>query len=128
MTTAMTFRRTVPMLRILDERKAREFYLGFLGFAVDWEARFEPAAPLYMQVSRGEVVLHLSEHHGDGTPGTHVRVEMTGVEELQRELIARDYGYGRPGVEEMPWGERVVRTYDPFGNQIHFCERIAAGS
>src|SRR5437764_861107 len=68
------FIRTVPILRSFDEAKAREFYLGFLGFGVDWEHRFEPDAPLYMQVSRDGIIFHISEHHGDGSPGVHVRV------------------------------------------------------
>jgi len=29
-----------------------------------------------MQVSGGNLVLHLSEHHGDGSPGANIRVEM----------------------------------------------------
>jgi len=40
------------VLRSFDEAKAREFYVDFLGFTVDWEHRFEPGMPLYMQVSR----------------------------------------------------------------------------
>src|SRR5690349_4182951 len=59
----MTFGKTTPILRSFDEAKAREFYVGFLGFKVDWEHRFEPDTPLYMQVSRDGCVLHLSEHH-----------------------------------------------------------------
>ena len=43
---------------------------GLLGFRVDWEHRFRRAAPLYMQVSRDGLVLHLSEHHGDACPGS----------------------------------------------------------
>ena len=66
--------RAIPILRIFDEAKAREFYLGFLGFTVDWEHRFAPDLPLYMQVSRGGLVLHLSEHQGDATPGSTVLV------------------------------------------------------
>jgi hypothetical protein len=27
----------VPILRIFEEEKAKEFYLGFLGFQIDWE-------------------------------------------------------------------------------------------
>ena len=30
------FQRTVPIMRIFDEAKAKEFYLGFLGFGLDW--------------------------------------------------------------------------------------------
>jgi hypothetical protein len=29
-----------------------------------------------MQVSRDACRIHLSEHHGDGTPGTVIRIEM----------------------------------------------------
>jgi len=42
---------TIPILRIFDVAKAREFYVGFLGFPVDWEHRFDDRAPVYMQVN-----------------------------------------------------------------------------
>jgi Glyoxalase superfamily protein len=50
------------VLRSIDEAKAREFYVD-LGFAVDWEHRFEPGMPRYMQVSRAGIVFHISKHH-----------------------------------------------------------------
>lgn len=56
---------STPTLRIFDEARAREFYLGYLGFRIDWEHRFAPGMPLYLQVSRDDCVLHLSQHHGD---------------------------------------------------------------
>lgn len=31
----------IPVLRVFDESKAREFYVDLLEFAVDWEHRFE---------------------------------------------------------------------------------------
>ena len=58
----------IPVIRIFDEDKAKDFYLGFLGMTLDWEHRFGPDFPLYMQVSREGLVLHLSEHSGDGSP------------------------------------------------------------
>lgn len=64
---------------MFDVRKAREFYLDFLGFNVDFEHRFEPDLPLYMGLSLGSVVLHLSEHHGDCAPGARVIIETTGL-------------------------------------------------
>ena len=70
----LVYQQTIPILRSFDEAKAREFYVGFLGFAVDWEHRFEPGMPLYMQVSRDGILLHISEHHGDGSPGIRVRI------------------------------------------------------
>ena len=53
----MSFRKTIPILRIFADGKAREFYVDFLGFNVDWEHRFEPGLPLYMQVLRDGCVL-----------------------------------------------------------------------
>jgi hypothetical protein len=79
----MNLGRITPILRIFDEAKAREFYINFLGFAVDWEHRFEPGLPLYMQISKDGSVIHLSEHHGDCAPGAHLRVETTGLDEYQ---------------------------------------------
>jgi predicted enzyme related to lactoylglutathione lyase len=116
------FERTIPVLRIFAVEKAKEFYLGFLGFGVDWEHRFEPTAPLYMQVSRGEFLLHLSEHHGDGCPGAVIFVQMTGLEEFHREITAKAYRYMRPGIEQRDWGRELTVT-DPFGNRIRFTER-----
>src|SRR5262245_52175620 len=65
----LTTTQVIPILRIFDVEKAKEFYLDYLGFKVDWEHRFEEDSPLYMQISLGEFVLHLSEHYGDGCPG-----------------------------------------------------------
>ena len=118
----ISFGRTTPILRIFDLAKSDEFYLGFLGFAVDWDHRFDNNAPLYRQISRGALTLHLSEHHGDGTPGTKLRAEVRGVEALQRELAAKRYRFMRPGLETTPWGTRETCVIDPFGNEIVFWE------
>jgi len=98
------FERVTPILRMFDVGKADEFYLGFLGFKIDWDHRFDDAAPLYRQISRGGLVFHLSEHHGDGSPGARLRVTMRGVEALHREIIAKGYRYMRPELEKTPWG------------------------
>jgi catechol 2,3-dioxygenase-like lactoylglutathione lyase family enzyme len=119
---AIVFQSVVPILRIFDVAKADEFYQGFLGFAVDWDHRFDDDAPLYRQVSRGALVLHLSEHHGDGSPGARVRVTMQGLDDYHREISAKGYRYFRPGIETMPWGMREMVVYDPFANHIRFCE------
>lgn len=110
----------IPVLRMFDVPKAREFYLGFLGFAVDWEHRFEPGLPLYMQVSREGCALHLSEHHGDACPGATVRIAIDDIDALHAELAAKRYGYGRPGVETRPWGLRELAVHDPFANRLVF--------
>ncbi|PYG60905.1 glyoxalase superfamily protein [Rhizobium sp. UGM030330-04] len=116
------FERTFPIVRIFDEAKAREFYVDFLGFEIDWEHRFGDNFPLYMQVSRAGMGLHLSGHHGDATPGSNIFVTMRGVHAYQQELAAQDYRFMKPGVEELPWGD-VMEVTDPFGNRIRFCEQ-----
>ncbi|KAF2012604.1 glyoxalase/bleomycin resistance protein/dioxygenase [Aaosphaeria arxii CBS 175.79] len=117
------FHTVTPILRIFSIPKADEFYLDYLGFTTDWSHRFSPDLPLYRQVSRGGLVLHLSEHHGDGSPGVHVRVTMTGLEAFHAELEGKKYGYLRPGIEEgHAEGAREMAVMDPFGNRITFCE------
>lgn len=118
---AIAFERAVPIVRIFDVAKAHEFYLGFLGFSVDWEHRFDENFPLYTQVSRGGLRLHLSEHAGDATPGGNMCVYMKGIRALHRELIAKNYRYMKPGLEDE--GTRLeVTVIDPFNNRIRFME------
>jgi uncharacterized glyoxalase superfamily protein PhnB len=116
--------KTTPILRIFDEAKTKEFYVEFLGFKVDWEHRFSDDAPLYMQISKDDCVIHLSEHHGDCCPGGAMRIETKGLDALQKELIAKKYKYYRPGIEEMPWGSRDMSVTDPFGNRLTFTDAI----
>jgi catechol 2,3-dioxygenase-like lactoylglutathione lyase family enzyme len=109
----------IPVLRIFDVDKAREFYTDFLGFGIDWEHTFDDHAPVYLQASRGGAVLHLSEHHGDASPGATARVIVDDVHGLHAELHQRDYRYAKPGLEQLPWG-REVTVLDPFANRIVF--------
>ncbi|MFN3623158.1 MAG: glyoxalase superfamily protein [Hyphomicrobium sp.] len=119
---SVRFSDAIPILRIFDVTKAKEFYVDFLGFEIDWEHRFGENFPLYAQVSRADIKLHLSEHHGDASPGSTVFVWMRGIAEYHRELMAKDYKYYRPGLEDAPWDARVMQVGDPFGNRLRFSE------
>lgn len=79
-----------------------------------------------MQVSRGNLTLHLSEHHGDCCPGSAVFVWMTGIDEFHQELGAKNYKYLRPGLEKTFYGSKCVQVIDPFGNKIRFNEELPA--
>lgn len=115
------FEQAVPIIRIFDVAKAHEFYLGFLGFKVDWEHRYGENFPLYTQISRGGLRLHLSEHAGDATPGGNMVIYMDGAEAFQRELASKHYRYMKPGLERVE--DRLeVTVIDPFGNRIRFME------
>jgi len=121
----MALRTVTPILRMFDEAKAREFYVGFLGFKVDWEHRFAPDLPLYLQVSRDGCVLHLSEHHGDCCPGAAMRIEVSDIDAYHAELTAKNYGYARPHIDDTPWGSRDMSIKDPFGNRLVFTNAIS---
>ena len=118
------FESVVPVLRIFDIAKAEEFYQGFLGFAIDWDHRFDDNAPLYRQISRAGLILHLSEHHGDGSPGVRLRVMMRGVRAFHEEISSKGYRYMRPGLDTTPWKTLEVGVIDPAGNMIRFCEPL----
>lgn len=118
---AVTLKKAIPILRMFDEAKAREFYLDFLGFSVEFEHRFEADLPLYLGLSRDGLQIHLSEHHGDASPGTTLFVPMHNIELFRDELISKRYGFGRPDIVEQDWG-KLLEVYDPFGNRIRFCQ------
>jgi catechol 2,3-dioxygenase-like lactoylglutathione lyase family enzyme len=115
--------RVIPVLRIFDYAKAKEFYIDWLGFAVDWEQSFEPDSPMYIQISRNHITLHLSEHHGDGSPGAKVFVEFQNIAAYHHDLISRNYKFSKPGLEKAPWNAVCMEVIDPFGNKLLFSER-----
>lgn len=117
----MTLGSPTPILRSFDEAKARAFYIDFLGFAVAFEHRFGPKMPLYLGLVRDGCELHLSEHHGDTTPGTRIRVPVADLDAFAADLASRpDAGIRVGEPEDRPWGERDLTLTDPFGNRLTF--------
>lgn len=112
----------IPILRVMDVATALPFYRDYLGFQLDWEHRFEPGTPVYAQVSRSETVLHLSEHHGDGSPNGVVWIPVRDVYALHRELDERRYSRMRPGVEDDAPGGPTLVVIDPYGNVLRFAQ------
>ncbi|WP_414155631.1 glyoxalase superfamily protein [Pseudomonas sp. BNK-43-a] len=119
----MQFAPAIPVLRIFSVDKAKEFYLDFLGFSLEWEHRFAPDLPLYAQIHRDGLILHLSEHYGDATPGSTVFARVEDLKALESELQAKKYGYSRPEAEQVDWGLQM-QIRDPFGNLLRFCQQI----
>ncbi|WP_345055855.1 glyoxalase superfamily protein [Hymenobacter glaciei] len=114
-----------PILRIFDHAKAIEFYIDWLGFTLDWEHR--PAdAPAYLQISRGDITLHLSEHHGDCSPGARVFIDdFLYLEAFHTQLLDRPYKFNRPGLD-IPFYDPTaleMTVIDPFSNRLTFVER-----
>ncbi|MFT4256179.1 MAG: glyoxalase superfamily protein [Pseudoxanthomonas sp.] len=117
----MSFGHPTPILRSFDEERTKAFYLDFLGFERVFEHRFEPRAPLYMGVQKGNCVLHLSEHYGDGTPGSAVRIPVADVHAYMAELRAKEFGNARPGEPQLQeWGSWEITIDDPASNRLTF--------
>jgi len=119
---AFAVTRMMPVLRSFDEMKAKAFYCDFLGFSVDFEHRFEPGMPLFMQLSLEGATVQLSEHHGDATPGSTVRFIVTGLADYHRAITAKGYPNARPGIEQAEWGADEMTVLDPFGNRLIFTQ------
>ncbi|ASW73194.1 glyoxalase/bleomycin resistance/extradiol dioxygenase family protein [Chryseobacterium piperi] len=114
----------IPILRIFDYQKTIEFYVDWLGFEIVWEHHFEDNTPVYMEVNKENITFHLSEHHGDATPGSSVFIWGEGVADYHKELIAKKYKYNRPGLEKTFYDAVSFTVNDPFGNKIIFNEKF----
>lgn len=117
---------SIPVLRMLDEARARAFYVDFLGYEVEWEHRFgeeSEGSPLYMQVRLGDSVLHLNGHAEEGSPVAEVRVPVRDVEGYCELLRSRTPAGGEMPEVVDPRYEGVLtdlNLVDPSGNFLVF--------
>lgn len=115
----------IPILRIFDLDKAKEFYCDFLGWKVDWSHTFGDNFPIYMQISKDTSLIHLSEHYGDACPGATLKINVDHIDVMALQLKEKDYKYSKPGVEIMPWKTKEMSIRDPFGNKLVFYQDLA---
>ncbi len=117
----MALQAPIPVFRIFSAELAKSFYVDFLGFIVQWEHRFGENFPLYLQIKRDALIVHLSEHFGDASPGSSIFVPVSDIQTLHQELHAKDYQYAKPSIQKVDWGLELQLT-DPFSNKIRFCQ------
>ena len=72
--------RVMPTLRMTDYERSKDFYVAHLGFQIDWEHRFEPGFPVFMQVSRDGLAFFLTEHTGDCPVGGLIHLYVPDVD------------------------------------------------
>jgi uncharacterized glyoxalase superfamily protein PhnB len=118
----------IPVLRIFDIAKTTEFYVDWLGFAIDWQHRFGDNFPVYMQVSLNGVLLHLSEHHGDCSPGAKILIQIDDIDAFHRQIAQKDYRYFKPSIQTTDWHTRDMSLTDPFGNRLVFTQTVQPSS
>ena len=114
-----------PILRIFDYSKAIEFYVNWLGFSINWEHQPE-GMPIYMEISFRDITLHLSEHHGDCSPGARIFIDdFSELAAYHQHLIDKAYKYNRPGIASPFYDSSALEmtVHDPFGNRLTFLER-----
>jgi uncharacterized glyoxalase superfamily protein PhnB len=114
----------VPTLRIADYEAAVRFYVEGLGFKIDFEWRHEPGFPVFMQVSRDDMRLYLSEHAGDCVAPGLVYLYVPDVDTWQAELLTRGVIAEEPP-QDQPWGNRELSLTDPTGNRLRICSVLA---
>jgi uncharacterized glyoxalase superfamily protein PhnB len=112
-----------PTLRITDESVARQFYLDGLGFRIDWDHRFAPHYPIFMQVSKDGLAIRLSAHQGDGAVGGCAHLDVADVDAWYDHALGHGITTDRPPSDQ-PWGLRDVRFRDPDGNQLVVATRL----
>lgn len=98
----------IPILHVEDAAVAIEWY-GRLGFSKQWEHRFEPGLPAFVEVARGQVRLFLSEHKGDARPNTLVYLRVRDVDAIAAEFDVP--------AKDAPWA-REIELRDPDGNRL----------
>jgi catechol 2,3-dioxygenase-like lactoylglutathione lyase family enzyme len=115
--------RVVPTLRITDYSRSKAFYADRLKFAIDWEHRFKPELPVFMQISREGLTLFLTEHRGDCPAGGLVHIYLPDVDIWYRDFQERSVPVHEPPNESLQ-GLRAMTIVDPDGNKLRICTRL----
>ena len=119
--------RVVPTLRISSYPTSKAFYVDGLGFQIDWEHRFEPDLPVFMQVSRDGLAIFLSEHEGDCPACGLVHLYVLDVDAWFTEFQHKGVPVAEPPNESLP-GLRDMTVVDPDGNKLRIGSVLQEGS
>lgn len=114
----------IPQLRITDAAASLRFYVQQLGFAVDWEHRFERGFPVFMQLSRRGQLIFLSQHAGDCEAGGAVYFIVPDADACFAEFSLQGIQADAPAAT--PWGTREFLLADPDGNRLRFASALRA--
>jgi catechol 2,3-dioxygenase-like lactoylglutathione lyase family enzyme len=118
----------VPTVRCSQMRRSVAFYTETLDF-VRAAADDRLDDPAFVALKRGDDVLYLSSHAGDGEYGQAIAVEVEDVDEVFEALRRR--GLRTPGKPDSPvhegpvdqtWGTREFYVDDPDGNTLRFTQ------
>ena len=113
----------IPQLRITNAQRSLPFYTDCLGFAVDWEHRFEPSYPLFVQATRAGQTIFLTEHTGDCQVGGAVYFIVPDADACFAEFKVRGVK-ATDAPSNTLWGTREFVVTDPDGNRLRFASQV----
>ena len=116
--------RVMPTLRITDYLRSKMFYVESLGFHIDWEHRFKPEFPVFMQVSRDGLAFFLTAHAGDCPVGGLVHLYVPDVDAWFAEFQGKRVPIAEAPNESLQ-GLRSMTIVDPDGNKLMVHTRLA---
>ncbi|HEX6925127.1 MAG TPA: VOC family protein [Longimicrobiaceae bacterium] len=119
----------IPIVRCSQMASAVRFYTRVLDFELAEES-LEVEEPAFNVLRRGDDLLYLSSHSGDGEFGQAIVLSVNDVDALHREFTTR--GLRPPANPDSPvhqgpidqsWGTREFYVDDPDGNTLRFTEQ-----
>jgi len=122
-------------IKCSDINASIAFYTKILDFSVQLPPDTDPNAFMskYSLLRRGDSLLHLSAHAGDGVFGNLIYVRTDRIEKLYNHFIARGLNIDDPdthpalsiALTEQSWGMKEFAVRDPDGNKITFGQELA---
>lgn len=118
--SAAKLERAVPVLASLDLEATQQFYADRLGF------RPVAAYPDYAISARDDVQVHFWLTDDRRNPeNTSCRIDVTGIDELYREMVEAGVVHPNSRLVDQPWGMTEFAVLDGDGNLIKFAQPVA---
>ncbi len=122
-------------IKCSDITTSISFYTGVMDFEVEVAPHPDETEFMsrYALLKRGNSLLHLSSHKGDGVFGNLIYVRVEGIEALYNKFISRGINTENPDVypavtiqlTEQTWGMKEFSIRDHDGNKITFGQEIS---
>lgn len=109
------FHAPVPILNVKNVRASIEYYVGKLGFKLDWGSG-DPRS--FASVSRGDTRIFLCQE-AQGQAGTWMWVPVRDVDALHVEFLESGADI-RQAPTNFPWGSREMNVADVDGHRLRF--------
>jgi len=113
----------IPQLRITNAERSLAFYVGALGFVVDWQHQFEPGYPLFIQATRSGQTIFLTEHTGDCQVGGAVYFMVPDARACYAQFASNGI-VATKQPENTPWETCEFLLTDPDGNRLRFASDL----